>query len=103
MTQSRRHKIQRTEDYGPHNQAQPLLVIYPLYFNMVEGGGFEPPKAEPSDLQSDPFGHSGTPPAHINLYQRAIKTVNTPNLCGAPYPSRTDDLLITSQLLYQLS
>ncbi len=29
---------------------------------MVEGGGFEPPKDEPSDLQSDPFGRSGTPP-----------------------------------------
>ena len=29
---------------------------------MVEGGGFEPPKAVPSDLQSDPFGHSGIPP-----------------------------------------
>ena len=29
---------------------------------MVEGGGFEPPKAEPSDLQSDPFNRSGTPP-----------------------------------------
>ena len=29
---------------------------------VVEGGGFEPPKAEPSDLQSDPFGRSGTPP-----------------------------------------
>ncbi len=29
---------------------------------MVEGGGFEPPKAEPADLQSDPFGRSGTPP-----------------------------------------
>ena len=28
----------------------------------MEGGGFEPPKAEPSDLQSDPFDHSGTPP-----------------------------------------
>jgi hypothetical protein len=28
----------------------------------VEGGGFEPPKAEPADLQSDPFGRSGTPP-----------------------------------------
>jgi hypothetical protein len=28
----------------------------------VEGGGFEPPKAEPTDLQSVPFGHSGTPP-----------------------------------------
>ena len=31
-------------------------------FKMVEGGGFEPPKAEPADLQSDPFGRSGTPP-----------------------------------------
>ena len=30
---------------------------------MVEGEGFEPSKAEPSDLQSDPFGHSGTPPS----------------------------------------
>ena len=29
---------------------------------LVEGAGFEPAKAEPSDLQSDPFGHSGTPP-----------------------------------------
>ena len=29
---------------------------------MVEGGGFEPPKAEPADLQSAPFDHSGTPP-----------------------------------------
>jgi hypothetical protein len=30
--------------------------------HLVEGGGFEPPSAEPSDLQSDPFDHSGTPP-----------------------------------------
>ncbi len=29
---------------------------------VVEGGGFEPPKALPTDLQSVPFGHSGTPP-----------------------------------------
>ena len=29
---------------------------------VVEGEGFEPSKAEPSDLQSDPFGRSGTPP-----------------------------------------
>ena len=28
----------------------------------VEGEGFEPSKAEPTDLQSVPFGHSGTPP-----------------------------------------
>ena len=31
-------------------------------FVLVEGEGFEPSKAEPSDLQSDPFGRSGTPP-----------------------------------------
>ena len=29
---------------------------------MVVGEGFEPSKAKPSDLQSDPFDHSGTPP-----------------------------------------
>ena len=28
---------------------------------MVEGGGFEPPKAQLTDLQSAPFGHSGIP------------------------------------------
>ena len=35
-----------------------------LYFSLklVEGEGFEPSKAEPSDLQSDPFDRSGTPP-----------------------------------------
>ena len=31
----------------------------------MDGGGFEPPKAELADLQSAPFGHSGTRP-----YQR---------------------------------
>ncbi len=56
---------------------------------MVEGAGFEPAKAEPSDLQSDPFDRSGTPP-------RIFKV-------GAGTKSRTRDLLITSQLLYQLS
>jgi hypothetical protein len=29
---------------------------------VVVGGGFEPPKALPADLQSAPFDHSGTPP-----------------------------------------
>ena len=29
---------------------------------MVDGGGFEPPKAELADLQSAPFGRSGTRP-----------------------------------------
>ena len=34
--------------------------------HMVEGGGFEPPKAEPTDLQSAPFDRSGTPPRLSN-------------------------------------
>ena len=34
--------------------------------HLVEGVGFEPTKAEPSDLQSDPFGRSGTPPDQAN-------------------------------------
>ena len=28
----------------------------------MDGGGFEPPKALLTDLQSAPFGRSGTPP-----------------------------------------
>ena len=34
----------------------------PFPCKLVERGGFEPPKAEPADLQSAPFGHSGTSP-----------------------------------------
>ena len=34
----------------------------PISQCLVEGEGFEPSKAEPSDLQSDPFDRSGTPP-----------------------------------------
>ena len=29
---------------------------------LVEGDGFEPSKLQATDLQSAPFGHSGTPP-----------------------------------------
>ena len=31
---------------------------------MVEEGGFEPPKSLTADLQSAPFGHSGTLPTY---------------------------------------
>ena len=31
----------------------------------MAGAGFEPAKAEPPDLQSGPFGHSGIPPKTI--------------------------------------
>ena len=50
----------------------------------MDGGGFEPPKALLTDLQSAPFGHSGTHPE-------------------ADDRTRTDNLLITNQLLCQLS
>ena len=55
-------------------------------FHMVEGDGFEPSKQDATDLQSAPFGHSGTPPT-----------------IGAGDGTRTRNLLITNQLLCQLS
>ena len=44
---------------------------------MVEGGGFEPPKAEPTDLQSAPFGHSGTPPIKPRILYTPFGLVNS--------------------------
>ena len=55
-------------------------------------GGFEPPKALLTDLQSAPFGHSGIPPYSVSQRSR-----------GAGRRTRTPGLLITNQLLYQLS
>ena len=52
----------------------------PVAKKMVEGGGFEPPKALPTDLQSVPFDHSGTPPNLKNkeqpLHYRTAQTRN---------------------------
>jgi hypothetical protein len=53
-----------------HNAAQ---LNYPQKIKakriiLVEGEGFEPSKAEPSDLQSDPFDRSGTPPNRTRDY-----------------------------------
>ncbi len=78
---------------------------------MVEGGGFEPPKAEPADLQSAPFDRSGTPPItnalkSIYIYRSCLKPGNIFNLLkrrlqisiliisGARRGTRTHDLLI---------
>ena len=48
------------------------LSRYTLYqnkpFNLVGEDGFEPSKSLTTDLQSAPFGHSGTPP-----YESAIR------------------------------
>ena len=54
---------------------------------MVGRDGFEPSKSVTADLQSAPFGHSGTYPYEI----------------GAGEGNRTPNLLITNQLLCQLS
>ena len=47
---------------------QPPIQTDPVY-SLVEGEGFEPSKAEPSDLQSDPFDRSGTPPNETADYR----------------------------------
>ena len=41
----------------------------------MAGEGFEPSKAKPSDLQSDPFDHSGTPPAETLGITRSFPSV----------------------------
>ncbi len=61
---------------------------------MVERAGFEPAKAEPEDLQSSPVGHLGISPLEKLEYSRKKKAGNG---------TRTRNLLITNQLLYQLS
>ena len=52
--------------------------------------GFEPSKQVAADLQSVPFGHSGIHPYGIVFHKADDRT-------------RTDNLLITNQLLCQLS
>ena len=65
-------------------------------FFLVGAGGFEPPKSSTTDLQSAPFGHSGTLPYAV------LEAVGMER-GGAGRRTRTPDLLITNQLLYQLS
>ena len=74
---------------------------------MVERGGFEPPKAKPADLQSAPFDRSGTSPISKGAGRppEGNESHDLPcsELPGAGDGTRTRNLLITSQLLYQLS
>ena len=44
---------------------------------MVEGEGFEPSKAEPTDLQSAPFDRSGTPPNETGHYGEIVVSCQT--------------------------
>ena len=63
----------------PPGEKQKALLSKCFRFSLGEGG-FEPPKSVTTDLQSAPFGRSGIPP-------------------GAGDRSRTNNLLITNQLL----
>ena len=60
----------------------------------MDGEGFEPSKSLTTDLQSAPFGRSGIHPKFSIYSILKIK---------ADERTRTPDLLITNQLLYQLS
>ena len=75
----------------------------PLPHILVEGGGFEPPKAQLTDLQSAPFGHSGIPRNHLYfvIISNLIYICNAKFISGAGGGNRTPNLLITNQLLYR--
>ena len=69
--------------YNEKNRGFPRFFVCHLLRTLilVEEGGFGPPKSLTTDLQSAPFGRSGIPPY------------------GAGDRSRTNNLLITNQLL----
>lgn len=58
---------------------------------MVQGEGFEPPKAKPDDLQSPPVGHLGIPARIVNGELLV--------LYGATCRIRTDDPRFTKPML----
>ena len=82
-------------------------------FFLVGEGGFEPPKSVTTDLQSAPFGHSGTPP-NIQFVSQ-YKITNQRSVCdferrrdgasetprargGERYAVRADDLELVDGL-----
>ena len=75
-----------------------LLYFFSCLFAILGREGFEPSKALPADLQSVPFGHSGICPFFQGkpdfIYHCLLK---------ADERTRTVNLLITNQLLCQLS
>ena len=64
-------KVERVKGIEPSQPAWkagtlPLSYTRILYTDfLVEDGGFEPPKALLTDLQSAPFGRSGNPPKNL--------------------------------------
>src|SRR6202034_930032 len=67
-TAHNRTKLQQAVSKRPPGTRAPLLTCQ---FVLVGRGGFEPPKAVPADLQSAPFGHSGTDPGTTQVSRGA--------------------------------
>ena len=85
------------------NKLKPAKQLAMRVFGLVEEGGFEPPKSLTTDLQSAPFGHSGTLPYKPLPVWLGMSMRLRLSASGAGERTRTPDLLITNQLLYQLS
>ena len=70
---NQKYEINKSETNKPETKkanSMSWLFDFPIKENMVEGDGFEPSKAVPADLQSAPFGHSGTPPGCVLLFTK---------------------------------
>ena len=73
-------------------QTAPPRDIKLSAFQQMDGGGFEPPKQFAADLQSVPFGHSGTHPNrpisrnehyYIMFFQKTVIVSNNYHLYRA--------------------
>ena len=84
----------KSPSHGPEPCASANSAIPAKIKKVVDGDGFEPSKSVTADLQSAPFGRSGTHPR----FKKQYLFFN-----GAGDGTRTRNLLITNQLLCQLS
>ena len=76
---------------------------------MVEGDGFEPSKAQLTDLQSAPFGHSGIPrhmermmriELTLSAWKAEVLPLNYIRISGAEDEIRTRDPRLGKAMLY---
>ena len=85
--------------HGPEPCASANSAIPARVKKLVDGDGFEPSKSTTTDLQSAPFGRSGTHPRKV-IWNWLFGFQGN---FGAGDGTRTRNLLITNQLLCQLS
>ena len=65
--------IEPVREYKSRRILSPVRLPVPPLRHVMDGGGFEPPKALLTDLQSAPFGHSGTHPC-VRFFNLTINT-----------------------------